>query len=95
MADSRQQMHQCARGLVEKTAELTEKGQEEPATHLVDQNGEMGHKVHRWSGDAYEATVDNLKEGVNGSTDLIRKCPIPALLVGFGMGLVIGRVLCG
>ena len=39
--------------------------------------------------------AEKVKEGVDGATDLIRKYPIPALLVGFGVGLLIGRMLRG
>lgn len=94
-----------AHGLVEKAADLAQQGKDavsglvdkgkQMVGNLVDSTGETGQKVQRWAGDAYEATADKVKEGVDGATDLIRKYPIPALLVGFGVGLLIGRLLRG
>lgn len=92
---------QKTHGMVDKAADLANQGKE-AATHLMEQAGEAGKKVQRWAGDAYEATADKVKEvgdkvkeAGEGATDLIRKYPIPALLVGFGVGLIIGRLLRG
>lgn len=81
-----------AHGLVDKAGDMVEKGKQ-AAGQLMDQAGEMGHKVQRWAGDAYEATADKVKEGVDSTTDLIRKYPIPAVLIGLGVGLLIGKLM--
>lgn len=92
-----------AHGVVEKAGDLAQQGKEmvgnladkgkEAVSHVVDQAGEMGHKVQRWAGNAYEATADKMKEGVDGTTDLIRKYPIPAVLIGLGVGVIIGKLM--
>ena len=48
-------------------------------------------KVQRWAGDAYHATSDAVGDFGQELTSLIRKHPLPAILVGFGVGLLLGR----
>jgi ElaB/YqjD/DUF883 family membrane-anchored ribosome-binding protein len=79
-------------GLVDKAGDLAKQGKE-AVSNVMDQAGEMGHKVQRWAGDAYEVTADKVKESVDGTTDLIRKYPIPAVLVGLGVGIIIGKLM--
>ena len=52
-----------------------------------------GDRVGHWAEDAYEG-VSNVNVGDFGQevTALIRKHPVPALLIGFGVGLLLGRV---
>jgi hypothetical protein len=50
-----------------------------------------GEKAQRWAGDAYDATADTLGDFGREVTILVRKHPIPALLIGFGVGLLLGR----
>jgi ElaB/YqjD/DUF883 family membrane-anchored ribosome-binding protein len=50
-----------------------------------------GEKAQRWAGDAYDATADTVGDFGREVTVLIRKHPIPALLIGFGVGLLLGR----
>jgi hypothetical protein len=50
-----------------------------------------GEKVQRWAGDAYEATADTMGDFGREVTSMVRRYPIPALLVGFGVGLLLGR----
>ena len=50
-----------------------------------------GGRVGHWAEDAYES-VSNVHVGDFGNelTTLIRKHPVPALLIGFGVGLLVG-----
>ena len=50
-----------------------------------------GERVQRWAGDAYDATAEHVGDFGKEVTILVRKHPIPALLIGFGIGLLIGR----
>ena len=51
-----------------------------------------GNRVGHWAEDTYDS-VSNVHVGDFGNelTSLIRKHPVPALLIGFGVGLLIGR----
>jgi predicted PurR-regulated permease PerM len=48
-------------------------------------------KAQHWAGDAYEATAEAVESFGTELTNLVRKHPLPALLIGFGLGLLIGR----
>src|SRR5262245_46027011 len=50
-----------------------------------------GERVQRWAGDAYDATAEQVGDFGKELTNLVRKHPIPALLIGFGVGLLLGR----
>jgi len=50
-----------------------------------------GEKAQRWAGDAYDTTADQVGDFGREVTILVRKHPIPALLIGFGIGLLLGR----
>jgi len=52
---------------------------------------DVGHTAQRWAGDAYDYTADHMKDFGSELTSMVRKYPIPALLVGFGVGLLLGR----
>jgi ElaB/YqjD/DUF883 family membrane-anchored ribosome-binding protein len=49
-------------------------------------------KVQKWAGDTYEVTSQAAGDFGREVTALVRKYPVPALLVGFGMGMLLGRV---
>jgi ElaB/YqjD/DUF883 family membrane-anchored ribosome-binding protein len=49
-------------------------------------------KVQHWAGDAYDATAHAAGDFGKEVTALVRKYPVPALLVGFGIGMLLGRV---
>ena len=48
-------------------------------------------KVQQWAGDAYDATSHVAGDFGKECTALVRRFPVPALLVGFGLGMLIGR----
>jgi hypothetical protein len=56
----------------------------ETATHA-------GEKAQKWAGEAYDATADTLGDFSREVSTLVRRHPIPALLIGFGVGLLLGR----
>jgi ElaB/YqjD/DUF883 family membrane-anchored ribosome-binding protein len=56
-----------------------------------DAAGAASERVQKWAGDAYEATTDQVGDFGREVTNLVRKHPIPALLIGFGIGLLLGR----
>jgi len=49
-------------------------------------------KVQDWAGDAYDATANAAGDFGRELTSFVRKYPVPALLVGFGVGMLLGRV---
>ena len=48
-------------------------------------------RVQKWAGDAYHATSDAVGDFGKEVTSLIRKHPLPSILIGFGIGLLLGR----
>jgi len=48
-------------------------------------------KVQNWAEDAYHYSEEHLGEFGRECTTMIRRYPVQALLVGFGIGLLIGR----
>lgn len=52
---------------------------------------DAGHQVEHWAEDAYGATARNVGNFGDEVGSLIRKHPIPAVLIGFGVGLLLGR----
>ena len=52
---------------------------------------QAGDKAQRWAGDAYDATSDAMGDFGKELTTMIRKHPLPSVLIGFGIGLLLGR----
>ena len=52
---------------------------------------DAGNKVAEWAGDAYEYTSEKVGDFGQEVTTLIRRHPLPAVLIGFGIGLLLGR----
>jgi ElaB/YqjD/DUF883 family membrane-anchored ribosome-binding protein len=52
---------------------------------------DAGNKVAEWAGDAYEYTAEKAGDFGQEVTSLIRRHPLPAVLIGFGIGLLLGR----
>jgi len=50
-----------------------------------------GEAVQRWAGDAYEGAASTMKNFGGEATDLVKKYPIQSVLIGFGVGVLIGR----
>ncbi len=56
-----------------------------------EQVGEAADKVQQWAGDAYGYTADHMKDFGQELTSFVRRNPVPALLIGFGVGMLLGR----
>jgi len=54
--------------------------------------GEAGHKAQQWAEDAYEVASDRVGDFGREVTQLVRNHPLPAIMIGFGLGLLVGRV---
>lgn len=52
---------------------------------------DAGHKVQEWTGDAYDATADQIGHFGEEVATLVRKHPVPSILIGFGVGFLLGR----
>jgi hypothetical protein len=52
---------------------------------------DAGRRAQRWAGETYDAASDRVGDFGAEVTTLIRRHPIPALLIGFGVGLLLGR----
>jgi ElaB/YqjD/DUF883 family membrane-anchored ribosome-binding protein len=83
-----------AEGLADRASEVAGQVKDkarEWAGDAYDAAKDTGHRVQRWAGDAYDVAADNLNDFGKEVTSLIRRHPIPALLIGFGVGLLLGR----
>jgi hypothetical protein len=49
-------------------------------------------QVQHWAEDAYDVAGDKFGDLGKEVTVMIRRHPVPALLIGFGLGLLLGRV---
>ena len=67
------------------------------AGHAKDRIGEyagrVGDKVQHWAEDAADVAGHYAKDFGQEMTGMIRRYPIQSLLVGFGIGLLLGRVV--
>lgn len=75
---------------MEMAGEAKEKVQEW-GSEAVDVAKHAGEKVQKWAGDALDTTTDTMKCFRNDATEMVKKYPIQSVLVGFGVGLLIGR----
>lgn len=55
--------------------------------------GHAGEKAQRWAEDAYETATDKTGEFGRDVTNLIRRHPLPAIAIGFGVGMLLGRAV--
>lgn len=55
--------------------------------------GETKEKVQEWAGTAAEKAGEVMKDAGQELTSLIRRYPLPALLIGVGLGFVMARAL--
>lgn len=80
---------QLAAGLMDKVRDNAES-----AMHTVGEYaGQVGDKVQHWAEDAYDAAGHYAKDFGQELTSLVRRYPVPALLVGFSLGLLLGRAV--
>ncbi len=85
-----------AHGLVESVTDMAEQGRRAVSGFAEDAGkaaSEAGHKAQRWAEDAYDSTSDKVKEYSDEFTSLIRKHPVPALLVSFAVGILTAKAL--
>ena len=83
-----------AQGLMDRAGDVAGQAREkvqEWAGDARDAVSHAGEKARAWAGDAYEGAADRIGDFGNEVTSLIRKHPLPALLIGFGIGLLLGR----
>jgi hypothetical protein len=64
----------------------------EYAEEAGDAAKKAAHKVEGWAEDAYDATAHAAGDFGREVTAFVKKYPIPALAVGFGLGMLLGRV---
>ena len=55
--------------------------------------GQAADKVQHWAEDAYDVAGKYAGDFGQEVTSLIRRYPVQSLLVGFGVGLLLGRVV--
>lgn len=94
VANAADNLRENAQGLMNRAGDIAGQVQDkakEWAGDAYDKVHETGHRVERWAGDAYDMAADRVGDFGKEVTSLVRKHPIPALLIGFGVGLLMGR----
>jgi hypothetical protein len=70
--------------------QATGKVQELAAT-AAEKAGQAKDRVQEWAAASTDRAGEAVREVANDLTDLVRRYPIPALLIGFGLGLLVAR----
>ena len=78
--------------VADKAGDLADQGKR-AVGQVMEGAQHAGEKVQRWAGDAYETTTKAVGDATENVSGLIRRHPLPAVLIGFGVGLIIGRLL--
>jgi phage-related tail protein len=93
-SDTARNLGEKAHGVAEKIAECADQAKESMqklASQTADTVVHAKEKVVNWATDAAQHPGEYLKAGGDELTDLIRRYPIPALLVGVGVGFMLAR----
>jgi hypothetical protein len=90
METAKDAAHSVADRVSDVAGQAKEKAQEW-AGDAYDAARDAGRRAQRWAGDAYDVAADRLEDFGTEVTGLIRRHPIPAILIGFGIGLLLGR----
>lgn len=83
-----------AKHLTDRAADVAGRAQDkarEWAGDAYDAARQAGDRVQRWAGDAYDAAADRMGDFGKECSTLIRRHPLQAVLIGFGVGLLLGR----
>ena|SRR5579872_3451807 len=83
-----------AQHLVDRASELGGQARDkvqEWAGEAGDAAKQAGQKVQHWADDAYETAAEKVGDFGKEVTMLIRNHPIPAVLIGLGIGVLLGR----
>jgi ElaB/YqjD/DUF883 family membrane-anchored ribosome-binding protein len=83
-----------AKDLTERAADAAGRAQEkakEWAGDAYDAARDAGQRVQRWAGETYDVAADRVGDFGNEAAALIRRHPLPAVLIGFGIGVLLGR----
>ncbi|MDB5308347.1 MAG: hypothetical protein JWO38_2549 [Gemmataceae bacterium] len=80
-------LRDTAQSVADKAGEYAHQAREA----IGDWSGQTGEKVQRWAGEAYDVAADQVGDFGREVSNLVRRHPIPALLIGFGVGMLLGR----
>lgn len=76
--DAAQSVKETARDAADKVTDVAE--------HAAD-------KAQKWAHDAYEQSSETLRHAGDELTQMVRKYPLPAVLIGLGVGFLMGRAM--
>jgi ElaB/YqjD/DUF883 family membrane-anchored ribosome-binding protein len=83
-----------AKEMKDKVGELATQAKEkaqEWATEAADELSHAKDKAQEWAVDAAQKTGRGMMELGNEATELVRRYPVPAILIGFGLGFMLAR----
>lgn len=77
----------------ENVKHRTQEAMHQAGDRATQMAGQASDKVQAWAGQAFDSTSESMKGFGKEVTEVVRKYPLPALLVGFGVGLLCGRLM--
>jgi ElaB/YqjD/DUF883 family membrane-anchored ribosome-binding protein len=83
-------LHSAREGM-EHAAEKVQRWAHDAYDASAEGVGQAAEKVQKWAGDAYDVTSEKVSDFGQEVTSFVKRNPIPALLIGFGVGMLIGR----
>jgi len=78
--------------IADKAGDYAEQGKQ-AVKHLADEAGEVGEKAQKWVGETYDASAERLDHYTQDLSNMVRKYPVQAVLVGFLAGMLLSRTL--
>ena len=88
-----QNVAQNAGRTVNDTFESVKNRTQEALGQAAERAGQTGDRVQAWANQTFDSASDSMKGFGKEVTDVVRKYPLPALVVGFGIGLLCGRIM--
>ena len=85
------QVKDKAQDMIHNAGEKVQRWAQDAYGVSSEQVGQAADRVQQWAGDAYGVTAEHVKDFGQELTGFVRRNPIPALLIGFGVGMLIGR----
>jgi ElaB/YqjD/DUF883 family membrane-anchored ribosome-binding protein len=91
--DKANEAAQNAGKTVNETFETVKHRTQEAMQQATEKAGQASEKVQAWANQTFDSTAESMKGFGKEASDLVRKYPVAALIAGFGVGLLCGRIM--
>jgi len=91
--DKANEAAQTAGKTVNETFEAVKNRTQDAMHQATERAGQTSEKVQAWANQTFDSTAESMKGFGKEASDLVRKYPVAALLAGFGVGLLCGRIM--